>query len=293
MGRWLAIVNPAAAAFRSSTFRNRWMPRIEECIPSVVRTTGPRHATELASSATDYDCIAVVGGDGTIYEALNGIDRARQRLAIIPAGRGNNLAQDLCVDEIAVALASISDGQTTKVDLLELVVTLDDGSRTKWLAASTIAVGYATSVVERANRRPRFGKYSYLLAASLTRPSRLSLKVSYENGDWESRGLTGLIINKTRCLADFCAFPRASLSDGMLHVMELNVGWVAQGLHNLSALTRLRVYEPCRFRNAGSVRLQQDEPTTLLVDGELIRDVVGVDVRCCPEAISCQRSSGG
>ena len=37
--------------------------------------------------------IAVIGGDGTFHEVLNGMDFSKARLGLIPAGRGNDYAE--------------------------------------------------------------------------------------------------------------------------------------------------------------------------------------------------------
>ncbi|MBU4241359.1 MAG: acylglycerol kinase family protein, partial [Actinobacteria bacterium] len=56
-------------------------------------TERPGHAVEIARTAAEkrYGTVAVVGGDGTIYEATNGlmsVDReSRPRLGVIPTGR--------------------------------------------------------------------------------------------------------------------------------------------------------------------------------------------------------------
>ena len=59
-------------------------------------TERPGHAREIAAAAAGCDLIVAVGGDGTTGEVLSGImDRAspRPRLAILPAGTGNDIAR--------------------------------------------------------------------------------------------------------------------------------------------------------------------------------------------------------
>ncbi len=60
-------------------------------------TTGPGSATELAASAAGegFDVVCVLGGDGTVNEALNGLAGGEVPLAIIPTGTVNVLAMEL------------------------------------------------------------------------------------------------------------------------------------------------------------------------------------------------------
>lgn len=59
------------------------------------------HATEIASKLSakiktkdpDSNIIAVVGGDGTINEVLNGMDFKKMSLAVIPTGSGNDFVR--------------------------------------------------------------------------------------------------------------------------------------------------------------------------------------------------------
>jgi diacylglycerol kinase (ATP) len=60
-------------------------------------TEGPAHATEIARKAVEAgaDLILVLGGDGTINEALNGMVHSRATLGILPGGTANVLSMEL------------------------------------------------------------------------------------------------------------------------------------------------------------------------------------------------------
>lgn len=53
---------------------------------------GKQLATELCRSGDGGDIIVALGGDGTFHEVLNGMDFAKARMGLIPAGRGNDFA---------------------------------------------------------------------------------------------------------------------------------------------------------------------------------------------------------
>ncbi len=69
------------------------------------------HSVELAriaSEASDCTAIIAIGGDGTFYEVLNGMDTKNVPIGLIPAGTGNDFARtlgitidiDKCLDNI-------------------------------------------------------------------------------------------------------------------------------------------------------------------------------------------------
>lgn len=67
-----------------------------------------RGANTLLAEENDSGCIdlVIVGGDGSLNEALNGIrDISRVRLGFIPAGSGNDLARDLNLPKNPAAVA--------------------------------------------------------------------------------------------------------------------------------------------------------------------------------------------
>jgi diacylglycerol kinase family enzyme len=272
---WLAIVNPASGGGRSRV--DDLVRRAGELAERVVVTEHPGHATDLAAGAHGYTGILVAGGDGTVGEVLQGMDRAAQTLTILPAGRGNSLARDLGVEP-------------RWIDLLQVAFEDDRGTSRCVLSASTVAVGYPADVAALANRRFRFLTRScYAAAAAVTRPAPFRVERGYESAGAAAARLTGLLANNTRHVANFLALPRASLCDGLLDVMELRRGFVGQSVHNLSAMARWP-YEPVRPIRASSARLILDQPHTLLIDGELYPRVVSVHIRVRPSAVTCARS---
>lgn len=90
---------------------------------SLVLTARPLHAIELAEQLGPLcDTLVVLGGDGIIHEAVNGLMRipqeSRPRLGIIPAGSGNDYAASLGItDKIPQAIEQLFSGTEARVDL--------------------------------------------------------------------------------------------------------------------------------------------------------------------------------
>jgi diacylglycerol kinase family enzyme len=106
--RALLIVNPKAT---STTPRMRdVLARAlgSEVKLDVVETTHRHHATELAVQAVDngLEHVVVLGGDGTVNEAVNGLVHTDTSLGIVPGGSANVFARALGMSQSPVEAAS-------------------------------------------------------------------------------------------------------------------------------------------------------------------------------------------
>ena len=82
----------------------------------VLNTERPDHATELAALAGD-SLVVAAGGDGTINEIINGLDR-KATLGILPLGTANVLARELGLPlDVRQACERILRGERTRMDL--------------------------------------------------------------------------------------------------------------------------------------------------------------------------------
>ena len=252
-----------------------------------VFTRYPGDAVDVAMKAQAYDGIAVVGGDGTLFEILKGINRKEQRLAVIPTGRGNSLARDLGLRRRRELLDVMHWGEARMIDLLDVNITTADGITSTHLSASTVAVGYPAVVALRARRLSWSGSMSYAAAAGMMRPLHFSARVQHEDGIARVLRLSGFIANNTRHLANFLAFHQASCSDGLFDIMEINAGFAKQTMHNLSALSGTRAYEPYPSMQARRAQLRLETPQNLMIDGEIFPDVISLDIKILPSALAC------
>ena len=100
--RLLLVFNPHAGAGRAA----RLLPGVRSALEGfaaldVLRTGGAGDATRLVAAAdlSSYDGLIATGGDGTLFEVLNGLythDKAQRiPLGLVPVGTGNAFARDL------------------------------------------------------------------------------------------------------------------------------------------------------------------------------------------------------
>lgn len=291
--QWLAIVNPHSGGNRNNA---AWLAEILEGLRQVadrtVLTCYPGHAAELATEGRIYAGVVAIGGDGTLFEILKGIDRKEQRVALIPTGRGNCLARDLGLLRRGEPLDVINWDEVRHIDLMEVRVTTVAGLESTHLSASTIAIGYAAAVVIRARKLAWMGRFSYASAATTIRPSHFGASIQYEDQALRRLWLSGFIANNTRYLANFLAFHQGRCNDGLLEIMELDAGLLKQTLHNVSSLSRTRMYEPYPHVQARRARVRLDTPQDLMMDGEIFQGVVSLDIRILPFALAVNGPSG-
>ena len=285
--QWLAIVNPRSGGNRNYARRKALLDGLEQIAIRTELTRYAGHATELAAEARDYSGVVAVGGDGTLFEVLKGIDLARQRIALIPMGRGNSLARDLGLMHRSNLLDTIHWQAAESIDLMAITLTTAEGAQSRHLSASTVALGYPAAVTRRARRLAQLGKMSYAAAAALTRPTHFSARVQHDSEPPRDVRLSGFVANNTRHLANFMGFRKASCGDGFFETLEMCAGLIKQTMHSLSALSGTGFYEPYAPTQARSTRVQLETPQDLMMDGEMFKDAVLLDICILPSALRC------
>ena len=284
---WLAIVNPRSGGNRNYARFAKMLAALQRSVARTVLTRHPGHAAEIAMEARAFGGVVAVGGDGTLFEILKGINFGQQRIALIPAGRGNSLARDLGLLHRPAVLDVIHWEQARSIDLMEVYVTTSDAVRTRHLSASTVALGYPAAVALQARKLAKLGRMSYAAAATATRPVRFRAHIRYGDQAPREVRLSGFIANNTRHIANFLAFRQASCCDGHFETMEMDAGVMKQTVHNLSAISRTGIYEPYALMKATNAQLHLDDPHDLMMDGEIVPNVMSIDIRILPSALAC------
>jgi diacylglycerol kinase (ATP) len=118
------IANPRAGRGRtpSTIDAYRSISSLLGCEVSFHSTAGPGDATLLARRLkTDADVLAVIGGDGTVHEAVNGLMPDPIPIVICPAGSGNDLASVIrCPAGVHELGAMIREGLGARLDVVQI-----------------------------------------------------------------------------------------------------------------------------------------------------------------------------
>jgi hypothetical protein len=130
MGKALYIVNPAGHGGSGmriwEEFKRLWRESIDDADVRVTRRSG--HAREIARAATGCEILVAVGGDGTVGEVISGVmdhEGAQPRVAIVPAGTGNDIARNLGMGTVEAAVAALRDGALQTVDIVDVESRVD------------------------------------------------------------------------------------------------------------------------------------------------------------------------
>ncbi|AOT70478.1 diacylglycerol/lipid kinase family protein [Geosporobacter ferrireducens] len=117
----LFIVNPVAGKGKSLEFAAYIENTLKEKgIDYAMKfTTLKGEAEHIAKEAADgtYEKIVAVGGDGTVYEVINGLAGGTAALGVIPSGTGNDFVKTMKISpKLESALETVLNGEITAID---------------------------------------------------------------------------------------------------------------------------------------------------------------------------------
>jgi diacylglycerol kinase (ATP) len=254
-------------------------------------TKGRGDAARLASSAVHAGCsiIIAIGGDGTLFEVVNGImnpaefdaataEASHVAVGLVQAGRGSDFGRSVGVpSDIHAACARLLDGRTTQIDLGYVTYMGFDGKQRSRYFANAAGLGFDAEVTVRANAGPRIlgGTIPYLnsLVRTLGSYHNKQISVSLDGTEpWSARANSIVIANGQYFGGGMKIAPDAHLSDGILDITLLgdlgkidlirNVPRVYDGSH----VTHPKV----KTFTARTIEVTSPERVLLQADGEVL-----------------------
>jgi diacylglycerol kinase family enzyme len=158
--RFLLLVNPVFRSLGLSTIARMQQVFDQAQIATVTRHTGPnREAIQIVRQAVEdaFDAVIVCGGDGTVFEALQGLAGSAMPIGIVPFGTGNIIAQNLGIPRNPVAAARwLASAIPLSVPLGR--ITLNDAAEPQsWLFAMSAGIGGHAAMMSAARR---YGKHT-------------------------------------------------------------------------------------------------------------------------------------
>ncbi len=179
MRRVLLFVNPIfeqRAAHRDAIARIATLLGSVGLSVEVHETLSAQSAGEQARQGIEdgFDTILVCGGDGTVFNVIQGVAGTNIPVGILPFGTGNVLAQNMNLPRHPVdAARKLLDAAPRRIPLGRITVTLPDPSgvpgRTKdksWYFAMAAGMGLHASLMNAADSwgKRALGRTSYFLA---------------------------------------------------------------------------------------------------------------------------------
>jgi YegS/Rv2252/BmrU family lipid kinase len=172
----------------------------------------------INSNLSEFDGLCVVGGDGTIHEAVLGLMKSGKAksipLGIIPGGTGNAFIEDLgCRDPIKAA-NRIIDGQVSPIDIFQIV----HNEATSY-AFNIIGWGMASDVNILAEQWRWLGGMRYSISAIINIMAffkKRHLQLNLADNLVNSKCLFFVALNTIHTGKGMKMAPHAKLNDGLI-----------------------------------------------------------------------------
>ncbi|NOX37277.1 MAG: diacylglycerol kinase family lipid kinase [Calditrichaeota bacterium] len=290
--RLLLVYNPRAANWRA----RKLLPEVEAEFDrygvafDLALTDYPEHAVEIVRNAdfSRYDGIVAAGGDGTLFEVINGYFRntgsKKIPLGILPIGTGNAFARDLELEASRwkEAVSIIVGGKTRTVDVGQFRT---HGQVYYYL--NIIGLGFVADVTRTASKLKIFGNLSYTLGVLFHTITLNAFPIILElDGRVIERENIFVEVSNTRYTSNFLIAPNARIDDGLLDVILVNR---LSRFRLLKAFPKVFTGEHIHMDEVDVFQVQRvvirtPEPKVLSPDGELV-GITPVEIECLPRAV--------
>jgi sphingosine kinase len=270
------VVNPRGGTRRGPAILEQVKPIFDASGASLDVHISARagHAAELARTLNLDGCdgFCVVGGDGTIHEAVGGLlrrdDGASVPLGVLPGGTGNSMLAHLQASDPQEAARRILSGSTQPLD----VVRVTQGSDVTY-CVNIIGWGAAVDINRMAERLRRLGPPRYAVAAiaQILRARKRRARLVLDDEVLDERFLMVVACNTKFTGAGMQLAPDAEIGDGQLDVIFVRRAsrWQMLKLFN-SVFDGSHLSLPCvEFRRVSSFRIEPERVDALNLDGEI------------------------
>lgn len=184
------------------------------------------HGRELVAntSLSGYDGLIAAGGDGTVFEVLNGLyEHPKQEhipLGLLPIGTGNAFARELFSQpgNLMEAIELLHRGDTRKVDVGFL-----EGAEASFYFLNIISMGFAVDAGLIAKKMKFFGKSAYTLATlwQVLKLKTYPLVMDIDGKRLSMENVFVTISNSRFTGTSFLIAPAAKIDDGQFDVTVL------------------------------------------------------------------------
>ena len=288
----LLIYNAYAAHKRAKKI----LPDVEACFNDknikfdLQLTDYPEHAVDIVGKAdfSQYDGVIAAGGDGTLFEVINGYyknpDTGKIPLGVLPIGTGNAFARDFELDvsrwENAVEIIKL--GKPRYVDVGKYHTHGQD-----YYFLNILGLGFVADVGKTAHKLKIFGNVAYTFGVFYQMVFLKAYRVKIEaDGKTFERENIFVEISNTRYTANFLMAPNAEIDDGLLDVTLLGKATrrrLIQCFPKIFTGEHIHLDEVEQFK-AKKISVETDIPKVLTPDGELV-GITPVQVECLHQAV--------
>ena len=220
--KFCILVNPVAGGGKTKKIFTKIQPLFDTSSIQSVNYFSDRSGliTDfiINTNLSEFDGLCVVGGDGTIHEAVLGLMKSGKAksipLGIIPGGTGNAFIEDLgCRDPIKAA-NRIIDGKVSTIDIFQIV----HNEATSY-AFNIIGWGMASDVNIQAEQLRWLGGMRYSISAVINIMAffrKRHLQLNLADNLVNSKCLFFVALNTIHTGKGMKMAPHAKLNDGLI-----------------------------------------------------------------------------
>lgn len=253
-------------------------------------TNYPGHGIEIVKNAnlSKYDGLVAAGGDGTLFEVINGYFQnpsgVKIPIGVLPVGTGNAFARDLELDNTLwkSAIKIIAKQNTRKVDVGKFHTHGQD-----YYYLNILGLGFVADVTKIAHKLKLFGNIAYTFGVLFRTIFLSAERMTFEiDGQKFEHDCTFVEISNTRYTANFLMAPNAVIDDGLLDVTiakKLSRRRLLQSFPKIFTGEHVNMPEVETYQ-AKSIIIKSESPKILSPDGELI-GITPVEIECLQKAI--------
>ena len=284
----LIIYNPQAGSGRALGL----LPQVTDYVKekrldaTTICTEYSGHAVEIAAQAKldDFDAIIASGGDGTLFEVLNGYYQNtcpnKPPIGLIPNGTGNAFMKELNLlkTDWKKAIDIIALNHRRSVDVGKFI-----SEEKTYYFINIVGMGFVTEIAELSVPLKWMGNTAYTVATLLKLISLKSQKVTIElDGKiLERDGVFVEVANSTFTGTTFHIAPEAEIDDGFLDVIILNK---ISRLKLLKLFTTIydgtHIHAPeIEYIKAKKIKVIEEKPGKLIPDGEIL-GATPIEIEC-------------
>jgi len=275
--RVLLVFNPEACSGRAA----RMLPAIEQAFADrgvatkmfLTRHAGHATAHVAQCSLQEFDGVVAVGGDGTLFEVVNGLYRRdhaeRIPLGVIPMGTGNAFARDLGLQpgDWQSGVNIIAAARKRPVDVGRVETPSE-----QFYFLNIIGMGFVVDAGLTAKKLKYLGRVAYTLAAlwQVLKLKSCPVQLEIDGRIIEQDNVFVEISNTKYTGTTFLIAPAARMDDGLLDVTLLRKLPRLRLLRLFPTIYRGRhvEFEEVSVIQARSIRILLPAAYPLATDGE-------------------------
>jgi len=280
----LLVINPIAGGTDKKPIIKRFKTFVSEknYETEVYETTGKedQKAIDELVDRINPERVFISGGDGTIREVADVLKEKEVKIALLPSGSANGLAENLDLPEDLEKQLTIG-----MADHFIALDTLDVNGHT-CLHISDIGVN--AQLIKNYEQSEIRGKFGYLLQAFPTLvnskfPFKVTLKVNGEK--LEKEGILVAIANANKFGTGANINPEGKMNDGKFEVLVFKNFSITEILKTFYGSTNLD-HNFVEVFCCDEVEIETGEPIALQVDGEYLGDETRIKAQINPHKIN-------